>query len=320
MGGFELKELRSYQPGDEKQIMELFQICFGKSLSPAYWIWRFSENPEGKMMIMLQWDSEKLVGHYAVSPIRMTVEGDEILTALSMTTMTHPDYAGKGIFTELAEALYYEEKKKNQLAAVWGFPNNNSHYGFIKNLQWQNLEQIPVFSIETDRIKDVPEDISIGNSFSEKHIASASSNNFMVAIKRDAAYLNWRYRDNPTNKYLLFEGTFGGLTSYAVAKMFTSFSDQSKTEIDIVEWETPSDISIQQQFLSAIKKHFFSASLSRMNMWLPLNDPRHIQLEKFGFRNLGPITYSGIRLLDPAMKAMQVSNNWHYNLGYSDIY
>ncbi len=34
------------------------------------------------------------------------------LAALSMTTMTHPNYAGRRIFTELAENLYQDEAKK----------------------------------------------------------------------------------------------------------------------------------------------------------------------------------------------------------------
>ncbi len=313
-------EIRAYQKGDEKQILELFQLCFGKPLSESYWKWRFADHPENKMMIMLMWDGDRLAGHYAVSPVRMIVHQEEVLTALSMTTMTHPEYAGKGIFTELAESLYAEQKQINNLAAVWGFPNNNSHYGFIKNVQWKNLEQIPVFSIDSNLIRENEASVIVKEKFTQKHFKKPTTSPFEVGIKRDADYLNWRYTQNPSNTYVLFEEEIDRETFYVVAKKFRSFSDPSKHEIDLVEWELPADIQVQQNFLSAIKKHFGGDDMHRMNMWMPLNDTRHIQLEKLGFRNLAPVTYSGIRLLNPEFSSMLIPGNWHYKLGYSDIY
>lgn len=104
-------EIRDYKPGDEKQILKLFEYSFGKKLPEEYWHWRFIDNPQKQIMIKLMWDKEILAGHYAVSPIEMIVHGEKILTALSMTTMTHPDYIGKGIFTQLAK-LYIEMNQK----------------------------------------------------------------------------------------------------------------------------------------------------------------------------------------------------------------
>ncbi|MBL0314575.1 MAG: GNAT family N-acetyltransferase [Flavobacteriales bacterium] len=315
-----MMEIRPYQPGDEKQILELFHISFGKPLSDAYWQWRFANQPEGKMMIMLMWDNERLVGHYAVSPVRMLIGGAEVLTSLSMTTMTHPEYSGRGIFTDLAESLYSEQKTKNQLAAVWGFPNHNSHYGFIKNVQWRNLEQIPTFSIEATLINHQESSIVIGSEFQRSHYESTLKNDFPVQVKRNASYLNWRYVENPIHQYVLFEHHEGDEMSFAVVKLFRSFSNPSKFEIDILEWELPADIKIQQQFLSFIKEHYSEHQPFRINMWVPLNDPKHIQLEKIGFRNQAPITYSGIRILRDGLDDMLKSEKWHYNLGYSDIY
>jgi GNAT superfamily N-acetyltransferase len=315
-----MMEIKPYQLGDEEHILSLFKISFGKALPQKYWKWRFEEHPEKKMMIMLMWDGEHLVGHYAVSPVRMLIEKEEVLTALSMTTMTHPEYAGRGIFTELAEALYSEQKTENNLAAVWGYPNNNSHYGFIKNVQWKNLEQVPTFSIDTKLIEETENQIQVGSGFGPRHAVGDSNVNFTVQIKRDAAYLNWRYATNPVNEYVLFESEHEGEMHFVVAKKFASFQEAEKYEVDIMEWEVPADIMLQKRFLSSIKKHFASHELCRFNMWMPLDDPRHIQLEKIGFRNLAPITYSGIRLLNPQYARMLTSGNWHYNLGYSDIY
>jgi GNAT superfamily N-acetyltransferase len=311
-------EIRSYQPGDEKHILELFVKSFGKPLTQEYWKWRFADHPEKKMMIMLMWDGEILAGHYAVSPVRMIVDQTEILTALSMTTMTHPDYAGRGIFTQLAESLYEQQRLENDLVAVWGFPNNNSHYGFVKNVQWQNLVQIPTFSVDANIIREAKTDITTARTFSEQH--TVKSDYASVRMKRDVEYLNWRYHKNPSHRYIIFEKKREGETFYAVTKQFPSFEIAGKIEVDILEWETPSDQKMQEEFLYAIKTYYSDHDLFRINMWMPLDDPRHIQLEKVGFRNLAPITYSGVRLLNGEFVSMLNANAWHYSLGYSDIY
>ena len=147
-------EIKAYKLGDELKIIELFEQSFGKKMSLEYWKWRFSDNPfTSNIFIDLMWDNDLLVGHYAVSPVEMILEDKKILTALSMTTMTHPQYGGKGIFSKLAENLY-KRLTEEGYTMVWGFPNNNSHYGFNKNLNniitkytsHQAVDEIKMFS------------------------------------------------------------------------------------------------------------------------------------------------------------------------------
>lgn len=57
-------------------------------------------------------------------------------TGLSGTTMTHPEYRGKGLFPVLARSTYARMKAAN-MAMVWGFPNAMSHRGFVRNLNWE---------------------------------------------------------------------------------------------------------------------------------------------------------------------------------------
>jgi GNAT superfamily N-acetyltransferase len=307
-----------YKEGDEHFILDLFECSFGKKLSLDYWNWRFANHPSGLKMIMLMWDEDRLVGHYALSPMRLIIDQQEILTALSMTTMTHPDYAGKGIFTQLANALYEEERSRNGLTAVWGYPNVNSHYGFIKNLQWSNLEQIPTFSINADVIKDTESNITVAGNF--RNVKRYSHDNSRVRVLDDLTYLSWRYERNPSNSYFIFEKQIQDEYAFAIVKKFDSFTVQGLKELDVLEWQVPADEKLQMEFLHAIKKHFSDSHVQCINMWMPLNDRRHIQLEKLGFRNRQPITYFGIRLLDSNYDALLDGRNWQYSLGCSDIY
>lgn len=145
-------KIRDYTNGDEIEIVKLFELVFGKPMSLEYWTWRFRDNPCSKYAIKLMWNEQELIGHYAVSPVMLDVEGVAQLTGLSMTTMTHPGYTGLGIFQQLSEALYKDMKDMLGMTAVWGFPNNNSHRGFIKNLEWKDIGVIPMMSCEVANI------------------------------------------------------------------------------------------------------------------------------------------------------------------------
>lgn len=316
-------EIKDYNSGDEIQILKLFNEAFGKPLSEEYWKWRFLDNPENQVMIKLMWDEDKLVGHYAVSPLKLDVNGESILTALSMTTMTHPDYAGKGIFTKLAEELYFEKAKHSDLKAVWGFPNRNSHYAFINKLSWNDLAQIPVRSIAIEKIKkSSTSNISVTKLFSTEHIKAQDqfTAKQKVKIKKSVDFLNWRYQTNPTNNYVIFELNRDNVSYYAVTKIFTSFTNKNKYEIDILELVFPPEYSYLEDLMIAIKDHYNKFDLLQINLWLSPIDPKDLSIQKLGFFNTLPITFLGVRVLDSKYDILKESNEWFYSMGDSDIY
>lgn len=318
-----MMEVRDYKSGDETHILQLFKESFGKPLSEKYWKWRFLDNPLNKVMIKLMWDENKLVGHYAVSPIQMNVNGEQILTALSMTTMTNPNYVGKGIFTKLAEVLYNEESQKNNLKAVWGFPNNNSHYAFINKLQWIDLEQIPVRSLLIKKIiNKTHSDISVVKAFKKEHIDAYQklTLNQKIKIEKSIEYLTWRYIKNPSNDYCVFELIQDNISYFAVTKIFSSFSKKNKYEVDILELAFPADFECLNSLMNAIKEQYKEHDLLQINLWLSTNDNKYLMLDEFGFLNTLPTTYLGIRILDTRYNVLKEPQGWFYAMGDSDVY
>lgn len=135
-------EIRPYQPGDEFKIVELFKLVFGKTMPLGYWRWRFGNgNPWGSTIVVAM-DGETMAAHYAVSHCRLTSTGtDTIPAAQSMTTMTHPEYRGRGLFVECAKRCF-EMAKKAGIKIIWSFPNANSAPGFYNKLGWVRLRRI----------------------------------------------------------------------------------------------------------------------------------------------------------------------------------
>jgi len=315
-------DIKEYKKGDEIGILDLFESVFNKKMSLEYWEWRFIKNPIHKNpMITLMWDDDKIVGHYAISPNKMQINDKTYLAALSMTTMTHPKYSGRGIFTKLATSLYKKEFERSELSLVWGFPNNNSHRGFIKNLKWKNACVIPTLTldvpsfkyIESNKIDSFREVKSI--SLDNVKVHDKCVQNYDIKLNKDLNYFNWRYTENPESQYIILEMQD---SAFVVAKLYET---NSTHEIDILEWSIPIDFNFTKEALNAILQCFAEKfTITKINLWLPLNDKRHLDFEKLGFTNSAPLTYLGYSILNNNIGTKLSSDSWYFQMGDSDVY
>ena len=231
---------RRYQPGDEAEILRLRRLVFGDRddhrNTESSWEWGFRDNPAGCARIWLAVAADRIVGHYAVIPVRMRHCGEELMGSLSLDTMTHPDYRREAIFTTLASRVY-EELGKAGTSVTHGFPNSNSVKGFVTNLGWLYVSSLPVFVkplnasriVErfignralayainkvsnplarllfrpTDAFQRKGSKVRWIDRFDERMDAfwDQVASRYRIAVVRDSTYLNWRYFDNPGRQY-----------------------------------------------------------------------------------------------------------------------
>lgn len=313
-------EIKKFKAGDEKAILDLFKLAFNKEMSMEYWKWRFQDNPfSDELMIHLMWEGDLLVGHYAVSPVEMVVNGEVKKTALSMTTMTHPEYNGRGVFTQLSTSLYNELKDEHKYAMVWGFPNNNSHYAFIKNLKWKNLATIPMLSLKTANFKKIESELNFEQhfNFTESLSKKLSSVNKAVRLNKTEKYLNWRYVDNPSSDYKII--SINGESGIVVYKLIPSFSNSDKFEIDIMEIQFNENPIQLQELLSSILE-LEKGEIEKFNIWLSIFSDDYLQFKKLVFVSQMPITYLGYLGLASEDKNLSQYQEWDINFGYSDVF
>lgn len=245
---------RPYQPGDEQAITALYENVFQIPMSMERWMWRYGNNPTGQIAIELAAaDDQRIVGQYAVMPVAMKVGDDEAVASLSLDTMVHSEFRGQRMFTKLADALY-ERLAAEGMPLVYGFPNSQSYPGFVKHLGWHDLvEHLPVFvrPLKFSKLlaKTVPSGLlaqiaapparlvyrlvyrpgckSSANlqlraldAFDARsdRLWAAARDTAAVLIRRDQAYLNWRYVNHPDRTYSILAAERGDtLVGYVVA-------------------------------------------------------------------------------------------------------
>lgn len=310
---------RSFSAGEETAILRLFRECYSSELAREFWLWRFANAPAGQGIIELAWDGDQPSGHYAATPVALSLSGTERGSALSGTTMTHPDYRGLGLFPALAKRAY-DRMRDAGMVAVWGFPNVNSHRGFIQDLGWIDLAEIPTFRLANESATRVPKceaqviDVAAADVRWDSLWASVAGR-FAVATQRSSAYLNWRFFRNPSERYTMTAvESSGAIDGYAVFKQY-----RSEYQIVDVLARQP---EIAVQLVLDVVDRARRAQMQAVALWMNFANELHRRLERFGFVNDTPITYFGILPLDGSseVSAMRDARNWYYVMGDSDVF
>jgi hypothetical protein len=107
---------RTYLPGDEIQINQLYGRITGAYRSDEEYSWEWLYTWKGQASIWLAFEDDRpeddqLIGQFSLIPTPLSFWGENILTGRTENCMSHPDYRGKGMYF-YHEKKYFEEAKK----------------------------------------------------------------------------------------------------------------------------------------------------------------------------------------------------------------
>jgi len=225
---------------------------------------------------------------------------------------------GKGYFKQLANSLF-DNLKDNNFIGIFGFANHNSHYGFRKYLNWQDLSILNLFQVKPNQfrnIKIIDNGIKLSYEDLTDELITAISNlkvvnSNKIHIKRDSKNIEWRLKNNPSNVYKTQVGRLNNqIVSILLYKKY-------KNEIDILEFFF-SNID-NSELLNYHISNLITKFNSTINLWSNLHSLEHINLEKQGFQETNFNTYFGVIPFIDNPKLVEYKN-WHYRFIDSDIF
>lgn len=298
-------------------LADLFEISFKRKIPTEFLRWRYLQNPTNDILACISFDGERLIANYSASPCVINMFGNPTKTALSMTTMTDPDYNGKGLFTRLATELYQFMLEKDYFM-IWGFPNRNSHLNFVNRLQWQDIYEIPTMRLNLNnllkRIDMRKSEVVTDNSFELNYSNPSKGSEGLIKTEKNQLYLQWRYLHNPVNNYVNFILHHRGIVlSFCIVKVYGK-------ELDIVDLQAVDKDQGMVLLLTALD-YAMKLELNSVNCWAPRHHFFHSLCERLGFCNKEPITYFGARLLkDCRISKIFDFSNWYLQMGDSDVY
>jgi GNAT superfamily N-acetyltransferase len=129
-----------YKPGDEKDILDLFNTAFGQQRSMDHWNWKFRDNPYGGPWATLarRREDDRLAGNHIVMPFSLNVRGRQVLGVHTLDLVVHEDHRGEGIFEATArDTLEFAREQGARMCLA--FPNASSYPGFVRSLGWDRI-------------------------------------------------------------------------------------------------------------------------------------------------------------------------------------
>lgn len=286
---------------------ELYRNCFNDYIDEEIVIRRYVDNPYDELYMCVAIDNGKIVSNYAVSPSMIEYDGRKFKSALSLNTMTHPDYMGQGIFVKLA-SLLYAKLKEDGYKIVYGCPNFISNRTLCNRLNWVDIYEYPTMELVID--KDIPFDTS-AISIVEAYKLSLEKD-CKIKVSKDPAYMKWRYTNHPSNKYFCIQTSDMG---WAIYKVYQNM-------INIVELHAVNKDD-QRNIVGYILAEAKKMNIEKLTVWSRINSEEHFIFEKLGFRNRYPITYFGaldLGLSDEIGCDIWDYRNWSVNMGDDNVY
>ncbi|MBL8858468.1 MAG: GNAT family N-acetyltransferase [Planctomycetes bacterium] len=221
---------------DREEQARLFNACFKKRIDADGLRWRYDRSPHGASISFVSRTSDHgAVSGYACSPRLAWVHGDErTLAAVGETgdVMTHPAWRKRGLFSALDRAAMAESRTRGW-PVVFGLPNQRSAHIFVelgwravgtvrpwtfvfradaaaraarsREGRWKGLttwlgaracaarrksESAAAARVRSESLAHFPESVlTLAQQVAERHA---------WMVRRDAAYLNWRFIDTPS--------------------------------------------------------------------------------------------------------------------------
>ncbi len=226
-------------PEDRDEQARLFNQVFKKHVDGVALRWRYDQNPHGQSISLLSRPpgGDGICG-YACSPRRFVPNGDESFAAPIGETgdvMTHPEWRKRGIFSSLDAECMLETKRRGW-PAVFGLPNRHSADIFLR-IGWIQVGTIRHRThllrsdehARAERFREgrlasltVPWHARQGSAARKRlaarsgayevrpltefpqeveAISKAREGEFALMVRRDAAYLTWRFVQNPSQMH-----------------------------------------------------------------------------------------------------------------------
>ncbi len=235
-------------PNSYQEIKQLSKEAFGLNRSIDEITRKYTTEVFGKYTIGFLAESEggEPASYYGVFPMKFKYDQIEYIVAQSGDTMTAPNHQRKGLFTQLAEKTYTVCENEN-LAFVFGFPNENSLPGFQRKLNWKFYGTIKMFTLNSLGLPfcELAEKFKWLKSMHQSYVKrrlrkkKLELNNSSIAtfsevtclgyLTRDLAYFEYKLKD--PNNYLIQMNGFIMLIKVDVHLRIgvVGFFDSSKT-------------------------------------------------------------------------------------------
>lgn len=328
-------KLQKFSMDKTRDILNLFQIVFERPMSKKFFNWRYLNTPWGEGIFSLAYDDDVLAASYSIMSCELIIDNNPIKVGFSMTTMTHPNYRGKGLFPKLANDVYNQASDMGYDLIV-GFPNDVSYNGFVNKLGWNGFGSVTLHTID-----DLSKFVKIATSYTSDlkfkmiddqikmqidSLVDDAQKEAPVHFPRGSEYIKWRFIDNPLDQYTIF-GFYlqNEIQGYYVLKYYKESS--GKKIAHLIDFKIKIPIYLYD-VLVHISEQISDNDITKITFWLnenhlkidELSDLRQILDSKKMERTFFGYKLISNRLDDKTINILNTFLNWDLKMSDSDTF
>lgn len=227
-----MADIDRYRPDDRRAVESLYRRVFGNDAAEASrlrWDWQYRRNPNNpgqEPEIWIAREGPAIIGQYATMPVKLSVRNQEVQGSWGMDVMVAPERQRQG----LGEVLFRTWDRN--VGASLGLGLSDASYRLFQKLRWPDVGPVPclvkpltrralrmpnwpqpvnrlvswvalpVIRI-VSRSRPLRAEVRMIQRFDESFTAlwDELAPKFELAVRRDAAYLNWKYVTAPHVRY-----------------------------------------------------------------------------------------------------------------------
>ena len=344
-----LPTIDAYRPDDARAIAAMYRRVFGHDaadLNRLRWEWQYLHNPNNPASGPLIWvarEGTTVVGQYATMPVRLQVAGSEIDASWGMDVMIAPERQRQG----LGDVLFRWWDSHG--GASLGLGLSEASYRLFQKLRWPNVGPVPClvkplsrrafrrpgwpmalnrlvsaitnpFIKIISRAKPLRAEIVPIRRFGEEFtiLWKRLAPKFDFAVKRDAAYLNWKFIEPPHVRYTIVALKRGDdVHGFAVYRHVREARGKVTLLVDFLA--DPDDDLGVKTLLRWIDREARSADSDKIRAFELHDGFRHI-MKRSGYFQVKSTMEFTAKINEVAVPAEFYKNTarWHVTLGDSD--
>jgi hypothetical protein len=330
--------IREYQPGDERAILDTFNLVFREVCGAGYvdrqlprWIWQYLHNPAGRRMMLAVAADGRVACQYAGVPVRVHSPDGDVVFDHAVDSMVHPEFRRglkkEGVFVPTANRFFSRWGFAGEDAIVFGYPVDapwriGERYFEQKLIRVLDYLIRPAAAGSDAEVRDITVREVARFGPAADALWAAARPSLRCAVVRDGSYLDWRYPACPDVRYVCLLATRGQVPcGLAVLQPAHEVVPEACTFAD---WLVPGDDADTGRALLAAATRLMRARGRKCLMAVAneaLGWARFLVQE--GFVPTPSATWMvrrlGCRTFAPRFTADWLRDNWHYTLGDSDL-
>lgn len=321
--------IRPYQDDDEEKVIQLWETAFKSKMDRHIWRWKFHDNPFGRQIMLCVTDENKPVAAYAGIPYKANWNDKQVRFTQLIDNMSHPEYrfpvrGRKGLYALTVECFVEEFGWPKQSVLSYGFPGQK-HFKLGKLFfNYREMAgggaylKIPAESIISNKKFSFRKTAIVESADSHfDNLQSAIKEDYPFAAIRDKQFINWRFFENPVQKYIVFIGkTFVGKP---ISYLVLSIKGQMVTIVDIF---TGRKIKEAGRLILCALKTLNLQNAEIVQVWLPAHHFITKELLDCGFeKHPEPIgIIPTITYYHPDLSSAFIDKNIFYTMADADLF